>query len=222
MKKILYILALFIGLFVLTGNVNAQIVQTDIKEAVEEEIAYFGNEANFKDNETFMAYQEYVSMMKKADLSEYKEDDSKVNIYIFRGSTCWHCLDEISWLSTQVKEYGKYFNIKTFEVWENKDNNKLMNAVAKKLGINVDGVPFTVVGKKYYSGFSEETGKQIINEAKNQFEDKNRYDVNSEIDFSNGTDKSGGSKQSNAVMVVLILIVVVAGIGAIVYISKSK
>ena len=97
-----------------------------------------------------------------------------------------------------------------------------MNTVAKRLGETADGVPFTVVGKKTFSGFSEATGAQIISEAKTQYENKNRYDVNSEIDFTNGTEVAKDTKQSNTVMIVLIGLVVVAGIAVIIYISKSK
>ena len=223
MKKIFYVLTLLIGGLFFTNSVNAQIVESGIKEAVEEEIAYFGNSANFENEQTFNAYQEYVNKMKGADLSNYSESDEKVNIYIFRGKSCWHCLDEISWLSTQVKEYGKYFNIRTYEVWGNKDNNKLMSTVAKSLGETASGVPFTVIGKKTYSGFSEATGTSMINEVKEQFENSDRYDIKNDINLTDGTLKNSEEKKSSStVMIVLVGIIVIAGIALIVYISKSK
>ena len=223
MKKIFYVLTLLIGGLFFTNSVNAQIVESGIKEAVEEEIAYFGNSANFENEQTFNAYQEYVNKMKGADLSNYSESDEKVNIYIFRGKSCWHCLDEISWLSTQVKEYGKYFNIRTYEVWGNKDNNKLMSTVAKSLGETASGVPFTVIGKKTYSGFSEATGTAMINEVKEQFKNSDRYDIKNDINLTDGTLKNGEEKKSSStVMIVLVSIIVIAGIALIVYISKSK
>lgn len=222
MKKILYVISLFVGAFFLTTGVSAQIVQTDIKAAVEEEIAYFGNADNFDNEQTFNAYQQYVNKMKNADLSNYSESDDKVNVYIFRGKSCWHCLDEISWLATQVKEYGKYFNIRTFEVWGNKDNNKLMTTVAKQLGETVSGVPYTIIGKQTYSGFSEATGQNMLNEIKSQFENKDRYDIKNDINLEDGTLKNDSKKSSSTVMIVLICIVVVAGIAVVIYISKSK
>ena len=222
MKKTLYILALFVGLFVLSTNAKALTVETGIREAIAEEIAYFGDESNFDDEQTFNAYQTYVSKLKSANLVDYTEDDSKVNIYIFRGSTCWHCLDEITWLSTKVNEYGKYFNIRTYEVWENKDNSKLLKSVAKVLGETTDGVPFTVVGKRTFSGFSDTTGEEILKEVKTQYENKDRYDIKNDVNLEDGTVKNNNSKSSNTVMIVLISIVVIAGIGVIVYICKSK
>ena len=222
MKKILYVLVFIIGGLFFTANVSAQIAETGIKEAVQEEIDYFGNSANFEDEQTFNAYQVYVTKMKNADLSDYSEADDKVNVYIFRGKSCWHCLDEISWLSTQVKEFGKYFNIHTYEVWGNKDNSKLMNTVAKTLGETVSGVPYTVIGKKTYSGFSEATGQEMLKEIKTQYEQKDRYDIKNDINLSDGTLNSGEKKSSNTVMIVLIALVVVAGIAVVIYISKSK
>lgn len=222
MKKILYIITvLFCGLF-LVGKVNAQIEVTGLKEAVEEEINYFGNKSNFDNEQTFEAYQEYVNKMKNADLSNYSEDDNKVNVYIFRGYSCWHCLDEVSWLSTQVKDYGKYFNVRSYEVWKNKDNNKLMNTVSKYLGQNASGVPFTVIGDKSYSGFSEATGNEMLKVIQEEFEKKDRYDIKNEINLEDGTVKNANKKSSNSVLIVLISLVLICGIAFIVYLSKSK
>jgi len=224
MKKVLYALTLLIGIFVSVSAVNAQIVESGLKEAVTEEIEYFGNKDNFDDEQTFDAYQVYVNKMKSADLSNYTESDDKVNVYIFRGKTCWHCLDEISWLSSQVKEYGKYFNIRTFEVWGNKDNSKLMTTVAKHLGETASGVPYTIIGKKTYSGFSATTGSEMLKEIKSQYETKDRYDIKNEINLSDGSIISNGDekKSTSVVMIILISIVIVAGVAVVIYISKSK
>ena len=223
MKKILYVLTLLIGLFVLMGSVNAQVVETGLKEAVDEEINYFGNSANFEDEQTFDAYQVYVNKMKSADFSNYTTSDDKVNVYIFRGKTCWHCLDEISWFSTKVKDYGKYFNVRTYEVWGNKDNSKLMNSVAKFLGETASGVPFTIIGKKTYSGFSETTGENMLKEIQSQYTNKDRYDIKNDIELSDGSTKTNdNNKSTSTVMIILIGIVVVAGIAVVIYIGKSK
>ena len=222
MKKVVYVLALLLGVLFIADSVSAKVVETNLKEAVDEEITYFGNKDNFDNEQTFDAYQVYVEKMKKADFSNYSESDDKVNVYIFRGKSCWHCLDEISWLSTQLGEYGKYFNIHTYEVWSNKDNSKLMSTVAKFLGETSSGVPYTVIGKKTYSGFSTTTGQDMLNEIKTQYESKDRYDIKNDIDLSDGTLKNNGNKSSTAMMVVLISLVVIAGIVVVVYISKSK
>lgn len=222
MKRVLYFIAVLFSSLFFIGSVSAKIEVTGIKEAVNEEIDYFGNKSNFDNEQTFDAYQEYVTKMKNADLSNYNEDDNKVNIYIFRGYSCWHCLDEISWLSTQVSEYGKYFNIRSYEVWKNKDNNKLMNTVAKQLGETASGVPFTVIGKQTYSGFSEATGAEMLKAVQEQFEDQNRYDIKNDINLNDGTLLNSEKKSSSTVTIVLIVIVVIAGAALIYYVSKSK
>ena len=161
--------------------------------------------------------------MKNADLSNYKESDDKVNIYIFRGQTCWHCLDEVSWLATKVQEYGQYFNIRTYEVWNNKDNNKLMTTVAKHMGETASGVPYTVIGKQTYSGFSEATGEEMLKKVVELYNSSDKYDIKNEINLSDGTViNSEEKKSSSTVTIVLVIIVVIVGAGLIYYISKSK
>ena len=59
MKKILYVLTLLLGAFFLTGNVNAQIQETGIQEAMNDAIDYFGNKDNFEDEQTYNAYQKF-------------------------------------------------------------------------------------------------------------------------------------------------------------------
>ena len=90
-----------------------------------------------------------------------KED--VVNIYLFYGSTCPHCKDEKEILKKLEDKYKNKIHIYTFEVWDNKTNNKIMLEVKEELGVttSLTSVPFTVIGTKYYSGYSEYVGKDI-------------------------------------------------------------
>ena len=220
MKKYFNILVLVIAsLFVFTTGVSAKSAVTNLVEAVEEEIGYFGDKQNFEDETTFLAYQEFVDKLKAADLSNYSESDDKVNVYIFRGKTCWHCLDEITWLASNYAEFKDLINVHTYEVWNNRENNKLMNLVAKELGKKASGVPFTVVGNETFSGFSEEVGSAIIEAAKQQKNSEDRYDIKNVINLD---EVSAGEKKSNVTMIILILVVLAGGIIFIYFISKSK
>jgi hypothetical protein len=220
MKKYFSILVLVIAsLFVFTTSVNAKSAVTNLVEAVEEEIGYFGDKQNFEDETTFLAYQEFVDKLKAADLSSYSESDDKVNVYIFRGKTCWHCLDEITWLASNYAEFKDVINVRTYEVWNNRENNKLMNLVAKELGKKASGVPFTVVGNETFSGFSEEMGTTIIEAAKQQKNSEDRYDIKNVINLE---DVTSGEKKTDATMIILILVVLAGGIIFIYFISKSK
>lgn len=221
MKKYFNILVLVLAsLFVFTTSVNAKSAVTTLPEAVEEEIGYFGNSANFEDETTFLAYQEFVNKLKAADLSSYSESDEKVNVYIFRGKSCWHCLDEVTWLADNYNDFKDVINVRTYEVWNNKENSKLMNLVAKELGTKASGVPFTVVGKQTFSGFSEEVGNNIIEAAKKLKDSEEKYDIKDVINLEEVS--SGENKKTDATMFILIMIVLAGGIVFIYFISKSK
>jgi thiol-disulfide isomerase/thioredoxin len=83
---------------------------------------------------------------------------NKVNIYFFRGDGCPHCAKEEVALEELKKEYS---NIKVYdyEVWYSKKNQDLLTKVGKLLNKDVRGVPFTVIGNKTISGFSESLTK---------------------------------------------------------------
>lgn len=227
MKKILYLITIFAVSFVMIGSVLANPKISGLQEAVAEEIDYFGNAENFTSNgvlneSAFNAYQEYVNKLKSADLSNYNLSDDKVNVYMFRGRTCWHCLDEITFFATKVAEYGKYFNFITYEVWENSDNSKLMNTVAKFLGENSDGVPYTIIGKKTYSGFSEATGEQMLNEIQNLYNQSDRYDIKNDINLETGAVINNKDNSKTIITMIVLAVVLIGGIIVIYFVSKSK
>ena len=78
-------------------------------------------------------------------------------------------LDSIS------KEYGKYFKLNKFEVWENEDNAKLMEQFANKMGDEISGVPYIVIGNRTFKGFGEKHKEAIKDAIKEQYKDS--YDV---------------------------------------------
>ncbi len=138
----------------------------NLKELVEEEIETFKN---------MDGYESEVAKLKAADLSDYKEDDKKINVYIFRGSTCPHCLDAALYFAQNAKEYGKYYNIVSYEVWNNKNNSEIMNNVGKKkFNEEVTGVPYIVIGDKTFSGFSDSIGKEMLNYIIKLYNEKNK------------------------------------------------
>ena len=81
-------------------------------------------------------------------------DKNLVNIYLFHSDTCPHCKDEINFLN-EIKE--EYTNVKIY-MYEISDseNIRLMDEVAELYDTTVSGVPFTVIGDKYFKGFSHE------------------------------------------------------------------
>ena len=92
---------------------------------------------------------------------------NQVDIYFFGGDGCPHCAKEEIFLD-QLEEQYPTVSVHRFEVWHNSDNRELLKETAQKLGIEVSGVPFTVIGKRYFVGFSEEiTNKKIEEIVKN-------------------------------------------------------
>ena len=93
-------------------------------------------------------------------------DKEKINLYLFKGAECPHCAEEKEWLKTIEEDYKDYINIYEFEVWHNEENAKILNKVKEEMKSTSNSVPFTVVGKYYFVGFSKTTASNIENKIK--------------------------------------------------------
>ena len=102
------------------------------------------------------------------NLENVTYDKNKVNIYFFWGSTCPHCKAEFAFFDEIKEEYGDYYNLYTYEVWENPDNEKIMNKFADALNEEVTGVPYTVIGDISFTGFGESSKEKFIDAIKNK------------------------------------------------------
>lgn len=155
MKKILSIL--LVGLLFIPMLTSAEVTTQNLEEALTEEGI-------------------------KHDLKDYKESDDKINIYLFRGNGCGHCKNFITFLYENIDELGKYFNLVSYEIFYNQDNSKLMSKVSKFFGEEATGVPYIVIGDKYFSGFGEGLKEDIKKAIKDLYNEKDRYDVFEEMD----------------------------------------
>jgi len=201
-KNILLTIAVLSMFLALPFNVSAKAKADSLEDTINEEINTFDGQEG---------YEDYVKTLKEADLSEYKESDDKVNVYIFRGSTCSHA---VAHFASIAKDEGKYFNVKTYEVWSNSDNNDLMNDAANEIGDSeVSGVPYIVIGKKSWSGYAASYDDEMMKEIKSEYnKDKSkRYDV---IKAVNG--EATGEKSSIAGDVISVVIII-AVIGLITF-----
>jgi len=114
-------------------------------------------------------------------------EKSEINVYIFRGEGCSFCENAIEFFKEIEDEYGKYYNLVTYEVWNNDANYSLMEKVGKYFDIEVRSVPFIVVGENAYLGFGNDLGetlKKVIFEEYSKVE-KERFDVMEIIDSDN-------------------------------------
>ena len=90
-----------------------------------------------------------------------EKEENKINVYIFYGQECPHCEEERKWLDEIKNEYKDYLNVYEYEVWHNEDNKQMMETVKEYFNESKTGVPFTVIGKNEYVGYSETIGSII-------------------------------------------------------------
>lgn len=108
-------------------------------------------------------------------LKNVKREKGKVNIYLFYGNGCPRCKLEHEVLDEIKDEYGKYYNLYEFDIWNNKDYYELAHIFAENMNFELRGVPFTVIGEQYMSGFGSESKDILINKIREE-KDKG-YDV---------------------------------------------
>ncbi|MDO5568852.1 MAG: hypothetical protein Q4G04_01905 [bacterium] len=120
-------------------------------------------------------YSEDNSSIVDISLDNIVREENKVNIYFFWGNGCPHCEEEFAFLNSIEKEYGKYYNLYTFETWYDEENAKLLNVFATAMGDKVTGVPYTIIGDKSFSGFTSSYENDFKNAIINQY--NNSFDV---------------------------------------------
>lgn len=100
--------------------------------------------------------------------------DDKINIYVFWGDGCPHCENLLTMLEDTKKDYGKYYNIYGFEVWENEDNGKIMDYFLEKFDKEVGNrsVPFYIIGDESFSGYSEKMKEEVLNTIIKEYEER--------------------------------------------------
>lgn len=103
---------------------------------------------------------DYVDVV--AEIVETQTSDDKLNIYFFYGNGCPHCAQEEKFFRQLKKKYDGKIELYTFETWDNMDNQKKLFKVKETLNQPKNiSVPFTVIGNKFFSGYSGNAGKRI-------------------------------------------------------------
>ena len=81
-----------------------------------------------------------------------------VNIYLFYSNECPHCKAEKKLLEEIKNDYD---NVKVYQYEIDTDNNReKLLTIADKFGVEVRGVPFTIIADKVFMGFSHENSKK--------------------------------------------------------------
>lgn len=71
--------------------------------------------------------------------------NNNVTLYFFWGKGCPHCAQEEIFLDQLKKKYPQ-LEVKSYEVWYNKENAKLFSQMAEAYGTRPEGVPTTFIG----------------------------------------------------------------------------
>lgn len=124
---------------------------------------------NMKDNNEIK-----LTDMTEENISYSKE---KINIYLFYGEGCPHCEELKNYLNSLDNKEKSYFDIYTFEVWNNSTNQQFMKESAKSLNKEVSGVPFLIIGNKTFEGYNESMNIKIKKAIKTEYKlnGKNDY-----------------------------------------------
>lgn len=140
-------------------------------------------------------------------------DDKKVNLYLFRGEGCPHCAEAEEWFDSIKGKYGDYFKVVDYEVWNDEDNAKLMEKVAKLRNEDVSGVPYIIIGDKSWNGFDESYEDEMIKQIKSVYSQdvSKRYDIMNYVNDSSSNSKTSKKKSSSSDVLALIIILIVAG-----------
>jgi thiol-disulfide isomerase/thioredoxin len=76
----------------------------------------------------------------------------EVNVYLFWGEGCPHCLAEKEFLYDLAADDPSIV-IHDYEVYNDPNASKMFSEAAEKLDISVNGVPFLVIGDQYLVGY---------------------------------------------------------------------
>ena len=149
---------------------------------------------------------------------------SKINVYLFRGEGCPHCEEAIEWFDNTLskdEEYSKYYELVKYEVWYDQTNSELMQNVAKELGTEASGVPFIVVGEKYFSGFSSTSSPEQLKKAiKDAYESDDYQDVVAAVKKGNSIKKK--ESETSILPIVIVSSIAIVIVLALVFFTKEK
>ena len=106
------------------------------------------------------------------------EKNDKIILYMFHGSTCPHCVKAIETMKNEKNTTFKNVEIRTFEIYKNKVNSELYKKVTDKLKVNVNFVPYFVIGDYNRVGFNAEV---LLKEYKKALNNKNYKDIISKV-----------------------------------------
>ena len=148
-----------------------------------------------------------------------------VTLYEFYGEECPHCAELNSYLETLEKDgsINYMFKVVKFEVWHSETNSETMNKVASYFKYDVTGVPFYVIGEKYFSGFGENSKTAIVTAIKEAYNNKDYKDVVALVtDGKIKVDDSDEEEDNKSSMIAIVAIGVTLFVVLLIIFGRSK
>lgn len=106
------------------------------------------------------------------------EKNEKVILYLFHGATCPACNKALKTLKEEKNTTFKNVEIRTYEIWNNKDNSTLLQKVTEKLNVEAKYIPYFIIGEYSKDGFNKET---LLEEYKKALNNKDYQDIVIEV-----------------------------------------
>ncbi len=110
----------------------------------------------------FFAYLALVALIitatykiPQASAADLQVGEKEVKIYFFWANGCPHCEKERKYLE-QIKTKYPEVKVESYEVTGSQENLHVLQHVGEALGVEIRGVPFTVIGKTYLVGWYDE------------------------------------------------------------------
>lgn len=162
------------------------------------------------------------------------ESKNEVTIYMFRGNTCPHCEEALEYFKNHEEEIPKDIKFITYEVYDNSQNNTLLQNIEKKLNFDEDdigSIPLFIVGNEYILGYSSASDiKKIIDLAESTKNNDNYEDIVAKEIKDSGLKVSGISLEKliggpNKVVTAIVFGVfglIVIGFGAMIIFSRKN
>lgn len=194
-NKVKLFLVLMIGLIVLPISVYAKTYNTlDLRETLADD----GIEESF---------------------TNYNPNKDAITIYLFRGKGCGYCHAFLEFMNSITEEYGKYFKMTSYEVWNDSENAALMDEVSNYLDNPAGGVPYIVIGDKVFAGYASEYDEGIKEAIKTLYDTKkkDRYDVFTEMKKHPKKTENANSSDVNKILIWNIAFIALAAIILIFY-----
>jgi len=155
-----------------------------LKADLNEHTSYYKNVDSFKNWITSYIYlkestnkkdiEESIIEEEKVVIDNISYNPQKINIYFFWGNGCVFCKEAKNFFD-ELDEYKDLYTLYTFEVFNNKENIKILNYLSNKKGDIVTGVPYIIIDNESFSGFRESYKEEIINLIKERH--INSYDI---------------------------------------------